>query len=150
MKRYILAALLFPCLAHAQVTGLVGQTAGGAINQQTFNANTDTAGFNEMALTPSLAVPTTATTQAAGTVITTRTTLIATCSGTTGVVLPAVQSYRPITIINRSGGSCLVWPSVGATVETAPGTAGAINAPFTMLTNTNVTFRPITATAWYQ
>ena len=150
MKRLLLAALLFPSIAFAQVTGLVGQTAGGAINQQTFNNNSDNAGFNEMALTPSMVVPATATTQALGAVITTRTTLITTCSSTTGVVLPAVQRYVPITIINRSGGSCLVWPSIGATVETAQGTAGAVNAPFTMLTNTDVIFRPVTATAWYQ
>lgn len=151
MKHLLLAAaLLLPVGAYAQVTSLVGQTAGGAINQQVFSNNSDNAGFNHMALTPSLAVPATATTQALGVVLTTRTTLITTCSATTGVVLPAVQRYVPITIINRSGGSCLVWPSIGAALETASGTTAAVGAPFTMPTNTNVVFRPVTATNWYQ
>jgi len=64
--------------------------------------------------------------------------------------LPAVQRYTAIVIMNRSGGSCLIWPSVGATVETALGTNGAVNAPFTLLTNTDVTFRPVSATQWLQ
>ena len=146
----------------AQVLAPAGQTSGGAINQNTFSNNSDAIGFNGMALTPSLAVPATSTAQAAwgtgsttgqvvsGTLITTTTTVITTCSSTTGVTLPAVQRYVVITIINRSGGSCLVWPSVGATVETALGTNGAVNAPFTMLTNTDVAFRPSTATSWLQ
>jgi hypothetical protein len=165
MKRYLIAivaaiALAGAGIALAQQAGPVGQTQGGAINQTQFSANTDAAGFNDMALTPSLVVPAASTAQATftattggvatGTVITTRNTVITTCSVTTGVTLPAVQRYVPITIMNRSGGSCLIWPSIGATVETALGTDGAANAPFTMLTNTDVTFRPITATRWLQ
>ena len=138
--------------------GAVGQTKGGAINQAYFNANSDANGFNDMALTPALVVPATSTTQSTGpisptgasTLLITRTTVITTCSSTTGVTLPSVQRYVPITVINRSGGSCLVWPTIGATVETALGTNGAVNAPFTMLTNTDVTFRPINATTWVQ
>lgn len=161
MKRYLLAALLLMLAvpAHAQTTTApVGQTDGGAINQTVFNSNSDAMGFNPMSLTPALVVPATSTAQAtwaaravaSGTLITTKATVITTCSGTTGVTLPAVQRYEPITIMNRSGGSCLVWPSIGATVETALGTDGAANAPFTMLTNTDVTFRPITGTRWLQ
>lgn len=161
MKRLLLAtvaALSLAAGAFAQTTAPVGQTAGGAINQNVLNNNSDSAGFNDMALTPGLVVPATSTAQATwlngavatGTVITTRATVITTCSGTTGPTLPAVQRYTPITIMNRSGGSCLIWPSIGATVETALGTDGAANAPFTMLTNTDITFRPITATRWLQ
>jgi hypothetical protein len=160
MKRLLLAAalLLAAVPAFAQVTSPVGQTAGGAINATTFSNNSDVAGFNAMALTPALVVPATSTAQATfgpgavltGTVITTKTTVITTCSGTTGVTLPAVQRYEPITVINRSGGSCLVWPSIGATVETALGTDGAANAPFTQLTNTDVIYKPITPTRWVQ
>jgi hypothetical protein len=151
MKRLLLASAfsLIAASAFAQ-TGLVGQTPGGAINQTYFNNNTDSVGFNQMSLTPSLVVPSTATTQALATPITTKTTVITTCSSTTGVILPAVQRYEAITLINRSGGSCLVFPTVGATVETALGTNGATNAAFTMLTNTDVTFRPISATYWVQ
>lgn len=161
MKRYLLAALLLMLAVSGQAqttSGPVGQTAGGAINQNVFNNNSDAMGFNEMAITPALVVPATSTAQATwvngavatGTLITTRTTVITTCSGTTGPTLPAVQRYVPITILNRSGGSCLIWPSIGATVETALGTDGAANAPFTMLTNTDVTFRAITGTRWLQ
>lgn len=152
MKRLLLAtaAVLFAGVASAQVVAPVGQTNGGAINQTVFSNNSDSAGFNQMSLTPSLVVPSTATTQATATLITTKTTVITTCSSTTGVVLPAVQRFESIILINRSGGSCLVFPSIGATVETALGTNGATNAAFTMLTNTDVTFRPISATYWVQ
>lgn len=161
MKRYLLAALLLMLTvsAQAQTTNApVGQTSGGAINQAVFNNNSDAAGFNQMSLTPALVVPATSTAQATwvngsvatGTMITTKTTVITTCSGTTGVTLPAVQRFETITILNRSGGSCLVWPSIGATVETALGTDGAANAPFTQLTNTDVNYRPITGTRWLQ
>lgn len=151
MKRLLLASALslFAASAIAQ-TGPVGQTAGGAINQTYFANNSDSAGFNPMSLTPSLVVPSTATTQALATLITTKTTVITTCSSTTGVVLPAVQRYETITLINRSGGSCLVFPSIGATVETALGTNGATNAAFTMLTNTDVIFKPVSSTYWVQ
>ena len=162
MKRYLLAAaaaLALIAVAQAQTTTApVGQTDGGAINQNVFNNNSDAVGFNPMSLTPALVVPATSTGQAtwaaravvSGTLITTKATVITTCSGTTGVTLPAVQRYETITIMNRSGGSCLVWPSIGATVETALGTDGATNAPFTQLTNTDVTYRPITGTRWLQ
>ena len=162
MKRLLLAAAAALSLisgAFAQTTvAPVGQTNGGAINQSVFNNNSDAMGFNPMSLTPALVVPATSTTQATwangavtgGTLITTKSTLITTCSGTTGVTLPAIQRFETISIFNRSGGSCLVWPSIGATVETALGTDGATNAPFTMLTNTDVIFRPVTATRWLQ
>jgi hypothetical protein len=153
------AVLVWAAAASAQV-GPVGQTNGGAINQAIFNTNSDAAGFNAMSLTPALVVPATSTAQATfttatgavatGTVIVTKTTVITTCSATTGVTLPALQRYEAITIINRSGGSCLIWPSVGATVETALGTDSAANAPFTMLTNTDVIFKPVSATKWVQ
>jgi hypothetical protein len=162
MKRLLLAAVAALALvpgAFAQTTNAPpGMSAGGAINPGYFAANTDAQGFNTDSLTPALVVPATSTAQAAwtngqvtsGTVITTKATVITTCSGTTGPTLPSVQRYEPITIMNRSGGSCLIFPSIGATVETALGTDGAANAAFTMLTNTDVTFRPITATRWLQ
>jgi hypothetical protein len=162
MKRLLLAAVAVAALAagaFAQTTTAPpGQTAGGAINAATFAANSDPVGFNPMALLPALVVPATSTAQATwtngavtgGTLITTKTVVVTACSGTTGVTLPAVQRYEPITVMNRSGGSCLVWPSIGATVETALGTDGAANAPFTQLTNTDVIYRPITATRWVQ
>lgn len=164
MKRTLLAGVAalflaaFSLVAMAQVQMPPGMTKGGAINQGSFNQNSDAAGFSETSLTPSLAVPATSTAQATfgpggiltGTVIATRETVITTCSGSTGVTLPAVQHFLVIHLINRSGGSCLVWPSLGATLETALGTVGSVNAPFTMTTNTDVTFRPISATAWDQ
>jgi len=163
MKRLLLVTAAVCALAAGSVwaqttVAPVGQTNGGAINQTYFNNNSDAAGFNQMSLTPALVVPATSTAQTtwlngaitSGTQIVTKTTVITTCSGTTGVTLPAIQRFEPITILNRSGGSCLIWPSVGATVETALGTNGAVNAPFTMLTNTDVTFRPVTATSWLQ
>lgn len=161
MKRYLLGSMLslFAVAAIAQGTNApVGQTNGGAINAATFANNTDAVGFGLTSLTTGLVVPATSTAQAAwsagsvvsGTVVTTKATVITTCSGTTGVTLPAIQRYEPITIMNRSGGSCLVWPSVGATVETAIGTNGATNAPATVLTNTDTIFRPVSATSWLQ
>lgn len=168
MKRYLLAAVAAVALAAIVPIAMAqlaptGQTQGGAISSTTFNANTDTAGFASNSLTASLVVPAGSTAQATfstagnntgavltGTVITTVTTVVTTCSGTTGVTLPAVQRYVPITIINRSGGSCLVWPSIGATVETALGTDGGTNASFTQLTNTDVIYKPITPTRWVQ
>lgn len=159
MKRLLLATACALTLAagavFAQGTNApVGQTNGGAINPAYYNANSDPAGFNEMAISL-LVVPSTSTAQAAwtagqvtsGTLITTKTTVVTTCSSTTGPTLPAVQRLVPIKIINRSGGSCLVFPSIGTTVETALGTDGSANAAFTQLTNTDVTYTPIPTAA---
>jgi hypothetical protein len=164
MKRYLLTAVAAFALASSGIAvaqvGPVGQTAGGAISATNYANNNDVAGFNEQSLSPALVALATSTAQATfttatgavatGQVFTTKTNVITTCSGTTGFTLPALQRYTPISVINRSGGSCLIWPSVGATVETALGTDGSTNAPFTMLTNTDVTFRPITPTRWVQ
>lgn len=153
MKRLLLASALslFAGAAIAQTTvAPVGQTSGGTINNSYFNANSDAAGFNESAVSI-MVVPSTSTAQAAwsagavvsGTIITSRTTIITTCSSSTGPTLPSVQRYVPITVINRSGGSCKVFPSIGTTVETALGTDGSANAAFTQLTNTDVIYRPV-------
>jgi hypothetical protein len=158
MKRLLLTSALALFAAGAAVAQTtvapVGQTSGGAINPTYYANNSDPAGFNDMAISL-LAVPATSTAQAvwtagavtSGTVIPTRTVIITACSGTTGPTLPAVQRYVPISVINRSGGSCLIWPSIGTTVETALGTDGASNAAFTMLTNTDIVFRPIPTAA---
>ena len=135
------------------LSGLVGQSPNQTISSTTFSANTDSLGFNETALTPAAVAPATATTQALAPQLTTRTTVITTCSVTTGFVLPSVQRYLPIVVINRSGGSCLIWPTAGAALETAAGTTAAVNASFTKLNNTNVIFRPVlvgTTVTWYQ
>jgi hypothetical protein len=168
MKRFLLATVFVAPLALLGVAlaqtpqAPVGQTKGGAISADTFNANTQSAGFNASSLTSALAVPATSTAQATfspggtvltGTVIPTKTTVITTCSGTTGVTLPAVTRFETVTLLNRSGGSCLVWPSLGAALETALGTTAAANASFTMLTNTDVNFRPTivgSTVTWYQ
>lgn len=165
MKRLLLASLAALALgfgAVAQTTNAPpGMTPGGSIVPSYFAANTDSAGFNTDSLTPALVILSTSTAQAAwtngqvtgGQMITTKATVITTCSGTTGPTLPSVQRYEPITVMNRSGGSCLIFPSIGATVETALGTNGATNAAFTMLTNTDVTFRPVvtgTVVTWLQ
>jgi hypothetical protein len=164
LRASLLALLLASSVvapSFAQVAGPVGQTAGGGIDPTTFSNNSDPAGFNPASLTPAAVALATSTAQATftrgsvatGQVLTTKSTVITTCSSTTGFTLPAVQRYEPISVMNRSGGSCLIWPSLGGTVETALGTNGAANAAFTMLTNTDVTFRPIVtpaATNWLQ
>jgi hypothetical protein len=48
---------------------------------------------------------------------------------------------------NDSAIALLTVPATSTTQETAPGTDGAINAPFTMLTNTNVVFRAVPTAA---
>lgn len=155
MKRTLLggfaALLLAGTLALAQTTTAPpGQDASGQINAGQFNNNTDSDGFGVTSINPAVVVPATATTQALAFVIRTKAIVVTTCSGTTGVRLPAVNRYEVITVMNRSGGSCLVFPSIGATVETALGTDGATNASFTQLTNTDVSYRPITPTRWLQ
>jgi hypothetical protein len=163
MRRYLLSAaaafvIAGAGVALAQIGAPVGQTPGGAISSTNYAANNDAAGFNEDSITPAAVALATSTAQATfsqglvatGQVLITRATVITTCSVTTGFTLPALQYYVPITVINRSGGSCLIWPSVGATVETALGTDGATNAPFTQLTNTDVIYRAITPTRWVQ
>jgi hypothetical protein len=164
MKRFLLASVFGAALigaAIAQVASPTGQNPGGAINPTSYNENSDAVGFNEHAITPNAVALATSTAQATfasgrvatGQVIATRTTVITTCSGTTGFTLPAVQRYVPITTVNRSGGSCLIWPSVGSALETAMGTTAAANAPYTLLTNTNITWRPTvvgTTVTWYQ
>lgn len=164
MKRLLLSGVMTLALvlgAVAQVASPVGQNPGGAINPTSFGENSDSAGFNMMSYTPAAVALATSTAQATfasgrvatGQVITTRTTVITTCSGTTGFTLPALQRFDVISLLNRSGGSCLIWPSVGSALETALGTTAAANAPFTMLTNTDINFRPTivgTTVTWYQ
>jgi hypothetical protein len=157
MKRLLAAAALalLALPAYAQQTP-VGQSPGGAISYGVYRENSDQIGFNDSAIAL-LTVPATSTTQATfnaatgavatGTVILARTTIITACSATTGATLPALQVYLPVSLMNRSGGSCLIWPTLGTTLETAPGTDAAINAPFTMLTNTNVVFRAVPTAA---
>lgn len=154
MKRLALLGLLFatPAFAQAPLTGLTAPSGQGAppfgIPATAFNANTDSVGFGEYSLTPALIGA--GTTQATATLIVTRTSLITSCPAGTGVQLPAVTRYQPVTVINRSGGTCLVYPTLGATVESVPGTAGAVNAGFAMASNTYLIFRPISPTSWMQ
>lgn len=166
MKRYmktlaVASALALAVPALAQVTGPVGQNAGGGIDPTTYANNSDVAGFNDTSILPNAVALATSTAQATfsrgavltGQVITTRTTVITTCSVTTGFTLPAVQRYVRIALINRSGGSCLIWPSKGGALETAAGTTAAVDAPYTMLTNTDIVFHPTvvgTTVTWYQ
>jgi hypothetical protein len=162
MKRFLLAsgALLLVAvpLAIAQVLMPPGVNNLGAINQAAFTQNSSSAGFDPQSLTVGAVALATSTAQATfssgqvltGQLLVTKTTTIATCSSSTGFTLPAVNHYVAIDVENRSGGSCLIWPSVGAQVETALGTYGSANAPFTMLTNTDVSFKPVDALHWNQ
>lgn len=163
MKRILLASVFAVAIAAAALAqNLVGTPAGtdksGGINGNSFTNNSDASGFSDTSVTNGAVALATSTAQATfapgsvltGQVLTTRTTVITTCSSTTGFTLPAVNRFTIIKVINRSGGSCLIWPSIGATVETALGTNGAANAPFTMLTNTDVSFHPVSATSWLQ
>ena len=152
MKRLAFLGLLFvaPC-AHAQSGTNVppGQspTASGIV-QSFFTANSDPTGFGEHSLTP--AGVASGTTQLTATVIVARTTVITSCPSGAGFILPALNSYTPVVIANRSGAACNVFPTVGATVETAPGTAGAANAAYAQPNNSDVTYKPQSATAWLQ
>ena len=150
MKSVYAAALmlLVAAPAFAQIGGLVGQTPGGAINLDAYNANTDRVGFGETAMSPTVVA--TGTTQATATVLITRGSVITSCPAGAGVMLPAMSRYIPILVVNRSGGTCIVYPTVGATVESAPGTAAAVNAGVTIATNTNYFFRAISPTTWLQ
>lgn len=141
------ALLAIPALAQPFPNAPAGQTAGG-INANTFANNTDSVGFNETSLSSN--VVGTGTTQATSTLLITRTSVVTSCPAGAGVVLPSVNRYVGVVVLNRSGGTCLIYPSPGATVETVPGTAGAVNAPATMATNTDTIFRPIGGTAWAQ
>jgi hypothetical protein len=165
MKHLLLAALLTAACGSALgqnapgAPAMVGQTPGGAINQGVYDGGNEKSGFADQSLTPALVVPSSSTAQAkfsaggnvvSGTVIGTKTTIITGCSLTTGVTLPALTRFQNIVILNRSGGSCNVWPSLGATIETVPGTNGKADAPFVMPTNTNWNFRAKNATTWLQ
>lgn len=162
LRASIVALMLAPLSAFAQnsTSGPVGQTNGGAINQNNLTQNSDSSGFNTMALTPALVVPSTSTAAAvwstngtgvvSGTLLTTTTTVISSCSATTGVTLPAVQRFVPIVIMNRSGTACLVFPSASAALETAPGTTAAVGASYTLASGADVIFRPVTSVLWLQ
>jgi ABC-type uncharacterized transport system permease subunit len=156
MIRYLLAAALValaaPAFAQNQsgpffTNAPVGQTPGG-IQTNVFAQNTPPVGFANNSLATGVVAA--GTTQGTATLIVAQTTVITTCPGSAGVELPSLERYVAITVINRSGGSCLVYPSPGATVETALGTNGATNAAFTQLTNTDVTYKPVSATQWLQ
>ena len=150
MKHILAALCLFaaaPAFAQSGTNIPAGQTPGG-IRLDGFTNNTDAVGFRETALNP--AVVATGTTQATAALLITRTNVITSCPGGTGVLLPSIQQYVPIVVINRSGASCLVYPTLGATVETAPGTNGAVNAAATIAINANMIFRPISPTYWVQ
>ena len=154
MKRFILAAALVAlsgsAFAQNSTNAATGQTPGG-IQSNVFQQNSETTGFAENAIATVAGV---GTSQATATTIPARTVIVTSCVSTGsggGLVLPSIVRYTAIAILNRSGGSCLVYPSPSATLETAAGTMGAANAPATLLTNTDTVFRPNPAgTAWYQ
>lgn len=156
MRSLVLTALLSLLAVSASAQPVPpGQSPGGAINFPVYMTNTDSVGFSDASIAL-ITVPGTSTAQATfgsngqlltGTLLQTRLNLVTTCSATTGVTLPAVQYYLAVTILNRSGGACLVWPTLGTTVETAIGTDGANNAPATQASNTDVTYRPVPTAA---
>jgi hypothetical protein len=151
MKRFVLAVALSllagPAMAQSYSTNApVGQTLGG-IQGQVFLQNTQPSGFSENALS---SITATGTTQTTAALVLSRTVLITSCPTNAGVQLPSITRYTAITVLNRSGASCLVYPSPGATVETALGTDGATNAANTQATNTDVTYKPVSATRWLQ
>lgn len=154
MKRFFsigvaLGALTLAVPAFAQSgTNVAPGQLPAAMNQAFFAANTDAVGYSDQSLTSVFVA--TGTTQATGAVIPTRVVMITTCAGGAGVVLPAVARYVAITVLNRSGATCLVYPSVGATVETSLGTNGSVNAAATVASNSDTIFRPVSATAWMQ
>lgn len=151
MNRTLFAALFTlaaaPALAQPYQNVPPGQTAAG-IRADAFAANTDVSGFREASLSPNVAGA--GTTSATGTLLIARTNVLTSCPAGAGVVLPSVERYVSIVVINRSGGPCNVYPSPNATVETAPGTAGAVGAPAVVALNADTVFRPVSAIAWVQ
>jgi len=120
----------------------------GAIVPNTFANNTDPNGFGDSSLNP--AVVAAGTTQATATLIVAKNNVITVCAAGAGVILPSITRYTAVLLMNRSGNTCLVYPTLAATAESAPGTAGAVNAGITMASNVDVIFKPVSATAWNQ
>lgn len=157
MKAYVLALLALIGLAGsalAQPFPAVppGQgPATGGINRLFFALNSPPQGYEETSQLTGLTCA--GTTQTTATLITTRLSQFATCAAGAGVLLPAVNHYVPIVIMNRGANAMLVYPTVGDTLETAAGTLGAANAPATVAAGADATFRPIVVagvTQWMQ
>lgn len=153
MKKLLVALVVFASIASVPAFAQVGLTQPGqnnygAINQNNFNQNGSTASMGDFSMNP--AVVAAGTTQATATVLGARNNVISSCPAGSGVVLPAVPRFIPIVVLNRSGASCIVYPTLNAMLESAPGTAGAVNAGITIPTNSNFTFRPQSATSWLQ
>lgn len=123
-----------------------GQNEGG-IRADAFYANTSSAGFGSSSLSSIAATGTTQTTAAD---ILTTTTIITACPAGAGVQLPNLERPAAVTVINRSGATCLVYATPNGTVETAPGTASAVNGSASVANNTDTTFRLVSPTSWLQ
>lgn len=152
MNKFVAALAVLLSMAAVPAFAQVGLTQPGqqlnGINQQNFNENGSVSSMGDFSMNP--AVVAAGTTQTTATVLGARTNIITSCPTGAGVMLPAVPRFIPVMILNRSGAACLVYPTNNATAESAPGTAGAVNAGVSVANNTDVTFRPQSAGAWLQ
>jgi hypothetical protein len=123
-----------------------GQNVGG-VRADAWTLNTSSAGFGASSFRTIVGA---GTNQATATVIPTSSVKITACPAGAGVVLPNLERYATITVINRSGTACNVYPTPGGTVETSPGTVGAVNAPAVVGGNADATYRLAGPTEWLQ
>lgn len=123
-----------------------GQNSGG-INAEAFYANTSSAGFGASSLSRIVGA---GTTQATATDIITTVSILTACPAGAGVQLPNLERPAAVTIINRSGATCLVYATPNATVETALGVNSAVNGAASVANNTDATFRLVSPTSWVQ
>lgn len=123
-----------------------GQEANG-VNPSAFYANTDTAGFAPSSLS---SIAATGTNQATAADLLARTNIITACPAGAGVQLPNIDRSMVITVLNRSGAACLVYPTPNGAVESAPGTMGAVNAAASIANGADANFRLVSPTAWMQ
>jgi len=103
------------------------------VNASAWYANTSSNGFGSGTLSTLVAA---GTTQATAAVIPTSTVVITSCPAGAGVILPNLERSTDIIVMNRSGATCLVYPTMNGTAPgnatnpaTPAGPAGATNAP---------------------
>jgi hypothetical protein len=153
MKSLLFASALLlgavPAFAQSGTNVPPGQSPAKTLNQAYFLAGTDPAGFGENSQAQSAG---TGTNQNTAAVLPARANIVSCASGA-GVMLPPVSRYTPISIMNRGAAACLIYPTLGAQLETAPGTLAAANAAFSLTAGADVTFRPAViggVTEWLQ
>lgn len=121
-------------------------TAGGY--NATFNADGSTSFGGPVSMTAQDNIATAGTGQSNATALSRQVNRLTSCPAGTALMLPtgtAAGASLTLVVLNRSGGSCTIYPPAGGTIE-----SGGQNVPVTIASGADSVFRSMSPSAWYQ